>query len=339
MNRTLLGLVAALAVALGALYLLDARDRRDDPAATTSPDRALAYPVREDIARIVIADLSHAPLTLDRRADGAWLLNDSLPASQSIVDQLLSALTRMRIDHIPPDAAVGWIVEEARATGINVRTFDAAGEPLRSIIIGPATSDERNSYVLAEGSGRPYAVRTPGLTGSLRPLFDLRSVNAFRARDFVKLDPNTLGGVRVDYPRQPGESFAMSRGAGGQLSLKPANALVEERTGANPRLLESYLEGFAYVPLFRYADDARGRDSIVRSVPHARIAVALGDRADGPADSTVFELHPNFMRDDDGLPLVEVAVPTYYVLRDGSELAVVQTKFLQNWLRGYSSFF
>ena len=332
MSKTSIGLLVALAVATGVMLWLRLGGT-DDLALSAYADRQFAVTDPDAIGRLFIADMQGRRLELTRRGSD-WLIADSLVASPSIMREVLNVLSKVEVDFIPPAATAATVTDAMRANALKVVVFDRSGEQLRSLLLGPSTPDERNSYMLVEGQRQPYAVRVPGHTGSLRPLFDLRSVDAWRALDFVAVDPAEVVAVETVYPRQRGAGFAIER-AGERRMIRPADPLVAPPPqAANSRLLESYVEGFADVPLVRRADEWWGADSVRALEPFARITLRLAG-----GDSTVLRLHPVYLRDGAGNPRVHEPIPSYYVDRDGAELALVQTMQLQPWLRDYRSFF
>lgn len=332
MSKTSIGLLAALAIATAVLLWFRLGDA-DDLALSAYPDRQFAVTDPGVIERIFIADMQGRSIDLRRRG-GRWLIGDSLTASPSIMREVLNVLAKVEVDYIPPAATVATIEDALRTNALKIAVYDDDGVQLRSLLLGPSTQDERNSYMLIEGQRQPYAVRVPGHTGSLRPLFDLRSVDAWRSLGFVSVDPAEVAAVRVEYPRQRGASFSVERTSAGR-TVRPLDPLVAPASSAaNARLLESYVEGFADVPLVRRADDWSGADSVRALEPFAQITLRLDD-----GDATELKLHPVYLRDGAGNPRVDEPIPSYYVDRDGEELALVQTMQLQPWLRDYQSFF
>lgn len=330
MSKTSLGLAAALLAALAALLHLR---RGDAEAAAAYPDRAFAVDDPDAIGRIFLADMRGRTLDLVRRGDDTWWIGDSLAASPSIMAQVVDVLAKVSVDFIPPAATVATIEEGLRTNALKIAVYDRGGRQLRSLLLGPSTKDERNSYMLVEGQRQPYAVRIPGHTGGIRPLFDLRSVDAWRSLEFVAVEPDDILAARVEYPRRRGAGFVVRRGAGG-FAVVPADPLVPPLADApDQRLAESYLEGFADVALFDRTTGWDGADSLRATEPHARITLAL----DG-GDTSVITLWPRYLRDARGNQRVDEPVPSYFVDRDG-ELVRVQTQQLRPWLRGYEAFF
>ena len=330
MTKTTLGLLAALVLGAAALYAL----RSDTSAEATSayPERAFGVPDREAVARIFIADMSGRTMDLTRGADGVWLIDDSLVASPTIVEQMRATLEQLRIDHVPTRATADVQREYLAARALKVEAFDAAGEKLTGVLIGSSVSKGRGSYMVVDGYDEIFAVRRGMLTGSVRPQFDLRGVAAYRSQDFMTYDPADIQSVEVRYPRAPSRSFAIRRETDG-LVLEPLASVVGvARRQPQARRLESYLEGFSDVPLARWVNDHDYRDSISAMVPFMQIVVATTSARD------TFELQPAALLKDG---VYDQANPfnTYWVERGTHDFVTVQDHQIDQLLRGYQDFF
>ena len=331
MNRTTLGLLVAAIVAVGALMFLRKQDQTDE--VDNYPQRRFAVEQVQDIQQIFIADLQGRRMKLARGPQNAWLINDSLEASPSIMQEVISALNTIQIDHLPPKTAVPKILEAINTSGLKVTALGTNDEVLTSFILGPTTYDDRNSYAVVDGYSEPFAVRILGLSGTLRPLFDLRSVDAWRSKTFIAHDPATITGVELGYPRQPGESFKITK-TGERPQLEALSALTANRKAtANVAALSDYLGEFERIALSRREIDPAFRDSVRQQVPFAFLRVATGT-----TDTTEYAIWPWYVRDQFGEVDLDQPVSSYLVYRNGSEFVTVQEHQLREVLRSYSSF-
>ena len=310
------------------------REQETESKAAAYPDREFAIKDESTINRVFIADLKGRTMNLTKQKDGAWLINDSVKASVTIMDQVLNTLAKIRIDHIPPETMNEMIFESMKLDGLKVEVYDAANKKLRSLIIGPATQDSRQSFMMIEGQSQPYAMKVPGLSGTLRPLFDLRSIEDWRSRDWMSIKPEKIQAVEVNYPRQKGSGFSIRR-SGDTLKLNAENELVEISNEApKQRLLESYLEGFSYVPLFRRENDNPIKDSIQSMIPFAELRITKES-----GDVEELTLVPAHGLLNDGTRDLEGPFTNYWVNRRPGGFQTVQKQQLQQWLRDYRSFF
>ena len=332
MNKSLLWLVGLLIVILSIFWYLQKQET--EVKATAYPDREFSIKDETQISRVFIADLQGRKMNLTKQEGGLWLINDSVKASVTIMDQVLYTLSKIRIDHIPPETMNKTIFDAMRTSGIKIEAYNAENQKLRSLILGPGTHDERGSYMMVEGQKQPYAMKLPGHTGTLRPLFDLRSVEAWRSRDWISIQPEEIKSVQVNYPRQKGSGFTIQRKAD-SLQLKAESDLVEiSQKAPSQRLLESYFEGFTYVPLFRREDDNPKKDSIMSLTPHIEMRIALTS-----GDVEELALIPAIGRLDDGSLNLEGRFPNYWVVQKPGRIQTVQVAQLKQWLRDYRSFF
>ena len=328
MSKSILGLLGLLIVLLAAFWFL----RKQDTAAKMQayPDRELAVENGDEIDRVFIADLRGRTMNLTRQPNGDWLVDDSVKASATIMERVVQVLSQLRIDHIPPNTMVPTIMESMRTTGIKIEVYNKENERLRSLILGRGTHDDRASFMMVEGQSQPYAVTVPGFTGTMRPLFSIANVEDWRSRDWLAIPPEKIEQVSIDYPNQPGASFRIERDAD-SLRLEPGNPLVKV-TGKSPRqrLLESYLEGYVNVALFRREDNLPAKDSLKAMSPFAYVNIRL---ADGSTEE--LRLIPAYS----GIPVEKGGFTNYWVIQKPGRLLSVQATKLQPWLREYRSFF
>jgi len=332
MNKSLLWLVALLFVLLGAFWFLRSKDAEVKSAAY--PDREFAIQDETSIERVFIADLLGRKLNLTKQSDGSWLINDSVKASITIMDQVLKTLSKIRIDHIPPETMNEMIFEAMSTSGIKIEAFGANNKKLRSLILGPSTKDERQSIMMVEGQSQPYAIKLPGHSGTLRPLFSLHDIEEWRSRDWLAIKPEEINSVQINYPRQKGSGFTIRR-VGDSLQLKAESELVEiTQKVPNQRLLESYLEGFAYVPLFKRHDDNPIKDSIMQMIPFVELRIVKDS-----GENVELSLVPAFGRLPDGSVNTASQFTNYWVIQKPNSIQTVQVHQLQEWLRDYRSFY
>lgn len=332
MSKTTVLLAVALFVAAGAFFFL--RGRENVAAAEVYPERQFAIPDRHEVARLFIADMTGRSMDLTRQPDGTWLIDDTLKARQTIVEQALATLEQLRIDHVPTRATAAAQRDRLASRALKVEAYDAAGRKLTGVLIGGSVARGAGSYMVVDGYEDVFAVRRGMLTGTLRPQFDLRSVAAWRSQDFIQYDPVDIQFVELRYPRLPSRSFRVERGRDG-LTVEPLADVVgvTQPTPAQPRRIESYLEAFANVPLARWANDHAYRDSVSAMQPFAQLIVATKDARD------TFELQPAALVNERGIPDPTQPFTNYWVERGREDFVTVQVHQVEPILRTYQSFF
>ena len=332
MSKTLVGLLLVTLLGAGLLYLLRADD--SDGRLREYPERDFAVEREADIARVFVADLTGRTLDLERQGDGSWLVNDSVTASPTIMEQVTRTLKELRIDHVPPRATADAVREAMASNALKVEAFDPTGRKLTGLLIGHSAPRGAGSYMVVDGYDEVFAVRRGLLAGSVKPQFDIRDVRAWQTRAFIAYEPAAIRSVEVRYPREASESFRILR-QGETLTLEPLSDLARRRAREpQRRRLESYLEAFTSVSLKLRAEDFRLRDSVSAMVPLAQIVI------DAPPRRDTFELQPSLKRSGTtGLLDPDLPVEDYWVERNGTDFVLAQVLLIDPLLRTYSSFF
>lgn len=331
MNKTLLGLIAALVVAVALLFVLQ---RSEEAEATyVASDRAFAVEDIGEVSTIRIADMQGRSLELSKRGT-EWVFDDSVQVSPSIMNLVLKVVGKLKVDHLPPDGTIPMIRENLQTSAIRVASFNRDDEQLASFLIGPSTKGGKRSYALVDGAEQPYAVRAPGMGGPIRVLFDLRSKTSWKSKSYIEFDPDEIQSVEVNYPREPGESFRIARSSEG-FTIDPLSELVEQPPGQpSQRLLESYFEGYSYAPALAWLDEYEAKDSLRSVTPHAEVRITERN-----GRVTNLKLDPSYVRNQFGELDFNAPIPSFFVDRNGTELASVQTRLIEQWFRSYREFF
>lgn len=331
MSKTTIALLLALVAGAAAFYFL--RERETVEPADAYPERRFAVDDRDDVHRIFAADMTGRSMDFRRRPDGTWTINDTLPASPSVIAQMVATLEQLRIDHVPTRATAEVQRQNLASNGLKVEAYDAEGRKLTGVLIGASVRKGAGSYMVVDGYDEVFAVRRGMLTGTVRPQFDLRSVAAYRAFDFMKYDPADIRSVEVRYPRLPSRSFRVDRAAGA-LAVEPlADVAVQPSGPVQARRIEGYLEGFANVPVARWTNDHPYRDSISAMTPFAQIIVATSEVRD------TYELQPAALLNEYGVPDQSQPFNTFWVERGRTDFVTVQDHQIDQLLRDYQSFF
>ena len=331
MSKTTLFL--ALAVVAGAAAFFFLRDAAEVDRGKAYPERVFAVPNRDAVARIFIADMAGRTMDFRRRGDGRWLINDSVEASPTIMQQMTATLEQLRIDHTPTRATAETQREHLASSALKVEAFDEAGEKLTGVLIGASVDKGAGSYMVVDGYDDIFAVRRGMLTGTVRPQFDLRSIASLRSKSFIAYDPADIRSVEVRYPSLPSRSFRVARDGGDYEVESLAEVVAAPGAAPQPRLVEGYLEAFAQVPLSAWANDYPVRDSISRMTPFAQLIVETTSARD------TFELQPDARFNEQGQRDQSAPFSNYWVERGRRDFVIVQDHQIQPLLRTYQSFF
>jgi len=282
----------------------------------------------DDIARIELKHRAGPTYFLKRVKDG-WMINDRYRARMSSVEPLLAALHGVRIRYIPADAAVKNVRENIEGTYIHIDVFDRSGNKLKSYRVGGVTPDERGTYVIMDGSDQPFVVHIPSWDGALRTRFAL-SLEDWRDRRFMDIDPEQIREVKVEYPKQKSQSFNLAR-RGSAFTLSPVYPELREYP-------KTYRDGTADAFLRALSEAARegfenqylSKDSIRSLTPFCAMRISLNN-----ADTIMLKIWPK------GTPVyTQYSPPVHrlFVERIPGDFVLAQFDVIKGMLRGYDFF-
>ena len=180
------------------------------------------------ITKVFIADKQDNHVLLERVADTTcaeqWQVDGQYPASQPMVDLMLSTLHDMRIRQQVNRNAVPQVIKllSARAVKVEVyqrqyfinwfkgkfRLFPHTQKTV--YFIGHETQDMMACHMFREGDKVPYIIHIPGFRGYLTPRFRAESMS-WRSHNIVRLNVRQIARVELELPNVPQESFAIIR--------------------------------------------------------------------------------------------------------------------------------
>ena len=181
------------------------------------------------ITKIYLADKQDNHVLLQRVADSThdtmWTVDTLYPASQPMVDLLLSTLHDMRIRQQVNKNAVPQVVKLLSARAIKVEVYQRKyfinwfggkfklfpHEKLAvTYYVGHETQDMMACHMFRQGDKVPYIIHIPGFRGYLTPRF-VTDPMSWRSHTIVHWDIRQLQSVELDIPSTPAESFAVRR--------------------------------------------------------------------------------------------------------------------------------
>lgn len=181
------------------------------------------------ISKIYIADKQDNHVLLQRVADSTadvqWTVDTLYPASQPMINLLLSTLHDMRIRQQVNKNAIPYTIKTLAARAIKVEVYQHRyfinwfhgkvrlfpHEKLTvTYYVGHETQDMMACYMYREGDKVPYVIHIPGFRGYLTPRFPSDPL-AWRSHNIVHWDIHHLERVEMDIPASPEESFAVQR--------------------------------------------------------------------------------------------------------------------------------
>ena len=256
------------------------------------------------ISRIFLADKQDHEVLLTRIDTAAWLVDNTYPANQPMVDLLLETLNTMRIRQQVNRNAIPHVIKDLSARAIKVEVYQRHpfinwfGGRLQlfprerlavTYFVGRETRDMMASYMFREGDKVPYVIHIPGFRGFPTPRFVTDPIK-WRSHLIVDLDVHQIERVELEVSEEPGEGFAVQRNGDGFVFLtvngQPAPAFDTARVA-------QMLAGFTYLNFDEFASIVPNSfaDSCVSGTP--RTVLRITDTAGRTTEMRTFIKYNN----------------------------------------------
>ena len=337
MNRTIVLLIIFVLFGGGTLLYLNSSGDSQKSNSTLGQDRNFSVP-GEDIYKIFIADRDGTQTTLERKGEG-WIYNNQWKAKENAIDNLLDAITRVRVRYKPAEAAVENMIRSLATEGIKVEIYGQANKLLKAYYVGGAPPDERGTYMILEGEEQPYVNEIPSWEGNLRFRYNLKGKH-WRDETIFDYQLEDISSVSVEYPKQRSKSFILKK-EGESTEVAPffeTTKLIEKP--ANEGLIEAFLIGFEKFIAEGFENENPGRDSISNLIPFCKISVE--DHEGEIKTLSLFPIYP----DRSGIDLEtgevirsDIPVERYFADCSNGDFYLVQNRTTKRFLWSYDSFF
>lgn len=145
------------------------------------------------------------------RKNGGWRVNDTLPALEQTVHNLLKVLKSQMARAPVAASAQRNILRFLKSDRIEV-TLTFKDGSRETFYVGGPTPDQRASYMLKLGYDQPYEVFMPGLEGYLTPYY-VPNLLAWHKAILFEVRSADLASVSLAYLGSPEKSWTLERRA------------------------------------------------------------------------------------------------------------------------------
>lgn len=232
----------------------------------------------EDIDQIFISEnKSKRFALLSKDENNIWRINNRWVVNESRMRILLETIRDIRIKYEVPQNAQSTIMAQIAGTGVKTMIYDG-DKLLKSYFVGTPTSDMLGTYIVEQGSERPWVVHIPGMNGFISSRYFTDSVE-WRNKNIFNIPREEIKNVQVKWPNQPQENFTIKR-EGEEFRL--LNDEGKEVSEVNSLKIKSYLNLFMVYEKNNLACEGFHKkfsqekvDSIKNSTPYFTIEVQL----------------------------------------------------------------
>ena len=292
------------------------------------------------ITKLFFADKSGHQVLLQR--DGSrWLIDNEYDANQSMVNEMLYTLNRMRIKMPVSVKKSDNIVTRMASNNTKVEVYQILPRinffnklklfyhETRSKVfyIGDVTQDNQGTYVLKEGGDKVYVAHIPGLRGTLSPRFTANPVDWRSHRIFAEKMDN-IASVKLEINGDPHNSFIINETGRAQFTM---NRLDGEPVNFSDNKVLTLMMAFKDVRFEAFLDEVEParRDSIIHSPFQQRLTLTTKDGKD--ISVTTFRLLANadlYDYSDEDIDSFEEMIKDpdhqYALLSEGDEFVLIQ---------------
>lgn len=279
--------------------------------------------------------------TLLEKKGSLWLYNGQHKARPNAIENLLDAIQRVEIDHIPAKAAIKNIVRNLAGEGIKVELYESGDKPIKTYYIGSGTQDERGVYMIIEGFDQPFVCHIPGWEGNLRYRYNLRG-DDWRDKTVFAEDPDNIQKVSIEYPKQKNRSFKLER-KGNSFDIQPFYEITPRfRLPYREGSAEAFLIGFESLVAEAFENETPAKDSVRQIVPFS--IITLTNKQGKTTQAKLFPIFPEAVVSTDPktgqwIGADGATVERYFVDHSSGDFMLIQDRVFRKVLRGYEFFF
>lgn len=279
--------------------------------------------------------------TLLEKKGSEWLYNGQYKARPNAIENLLDAIQRVEIDHIPAKAAIKNIVRNLAGEGIKVELYESGDKPIKTYYIGSGTQDERGVYMIIEGFDQPFVCHIPGWEGNLRYRYNLRG-DDWRDKTVFAEDPDNIQKVSIEYPKQKNRSFKLER-KGNSFDIRPFYEITPQfRLPYREGSAEAFLIGFESLVAEAFENETPAKDSVRQIVPFS--IITLTNKQGKTTQAKLFPIFPEAVVTTDPktgqwIGADGATVERYFVDHSSGDFMLIQDRVFRKVLRGYEFFF
>ena len=258
---------------------------------TTLRGEAYDFTVRDtaSVTRLFFADKSGNQVLLNRTEDG-WKVNEKYDAQQTMVNNMLYTLDKMRIKMPVSLASHDNVITRMAGTNTKVEVYQIVPrinlfnkvklfphEKLTKVFfIGDVTQDNSGTYVLKEGADKAYIVHLHGFRGFISSRFSANQED-WRDHKIISENISNIASLQLEFNNDPDNSYVINETGHYKYEMKRLNdgSNVDIDTIRVLNLLSSF--GDVRFEAFLSDITQERRDSIINSPYQERLTLTTKD--------------------------------------------------------------
>lgn len=174
------------------------------------------------ITKVFIADMNGEHVLLSKR-DNQWYVQDSILAMPSKINDLLSTINNITLQHVVAKTAQSNIIKAMSVNSVKVEIYQTAPKftifglkfftkerLVKTYYMGSATMDNVSNFAILEGFDEPCIVHIPGFRGFLTPTYSFKEIDWYNC-DLFSTKITRIKTLEVQDYEHPEESFIVEK--------------------------------------------------------------------------------------------------------------------------------
>lgn len=200
-NYIYLGLAIVLVIL--AFYFIN----KERSGSFTVSRKAFAVEDTASIDKIFIASKSGQSITLTKKFNGVWFVNDKYRVNDQVLINLMDAIKRVEVKSPVSKNTVDRTLKTLSTTGIKVEIY-AKDKIVNAYFVGPSTGDDLGTYYIQANSDVPVVCHIPGFDGYLTVRYSTK-IDDWRNKNVFRIAPQEIASIKVDFPGDAKNSFLL----------------------------------------------------------------------------------------------------------------------------------
>lgn len=333
-------LLIVLSVLAGLSYFLITK--KSSPVAPKSYDfsyRDFAVKDIDKIKKIVLINRNKGLFSFEKHIDN-WIINKEFIANKNAVNNMLAVIQKVRIDYVPPDAAVENIMKSMMYNAIKVELYDENDNAIKKYYIGGSPDSSDGTYFVMDGSAKPLVMGIPGFIGNLRVRFAY-SMDDWRDRTVIHINYDDIQEVKMLYNFDKKSSFVIDNNNGNFSVTQPFGNSNNSNQVPDQNIINSYLLGFENKAAEAVSNSIEDKDDILSRSPIVEIFITTKSNTTKSVKLYMIPILDDEV-DMEGTGLdkyLNQEVLRYMALTDSGDLFLVQYTVFKDLFLTYDSFF
>jgi hypothetical protein len=223
------------------------------------------------ITKIFMADRKGKTVTLDKEANGDWIVNKKFKARPDAINTLLYTIKMVEVKSPVGKNLYNRTMSLMASNSVKIEIYSGS-ENLKTYYVGHPTMDNLGTFMYMEGSSQPFITYIPGFNGYLTSRFFTNEVD-WRDRSLLRMDPRKITNVKIEDFARPERSLELFRESDSTYKvtlLKSGNVIKTEAARLREYLMAFKVINFQKVEM---SLPKLSKDSIESTPPFGRLSV------------------------------------------------------------------